>query len=274
MQAFLGTPDKHNTYEAEAIGAILALWILQTTPETTNKKVTLYIDNQSIITAMTSIKATPGQYLLQALRRAANSTSARLSVKWISSHSKVKGNEEVDKMAKDAAAGRSSAMAALPHLLRSPLPTSASALKQNFNSNLKAKWATMWDASPRKPRLEQFGDAFPFSAFLNKIFMLTRKQSSTILQIRCGHFPLNKYLHRINKSDTDRCQACADRGEHAPPAETFNHYLFDCPAHHLARETLIDEIGIDNLYLAEIMQDTNRMKALITFINRTRRFRD
>jgi ribonuclease HI len=274
LQAYMGTSDKHNTYEAEAMGALLALWILRTTPETRGKKVTLYIDNQSIITALTSIKSTSGQYLLHELRQAANSSSSKLSIRWISSHSNVKGNEDVDKMAKDAAAGRSSAMSSLPHILRHPLPTSTSALKQDFKDRLKTKWAAMWDASPRKPRMSQFGDTFPYSTFLNKLFSLTRKQSSTILQIRCGHFPLNKYLHKINRSDTEKCQACEGQQEDNPPAESFNHFLFDCPAHTLARDELIENIDRDNFYLEDIMNDIDRMKALITFINRTRRFRD
>ena len=216
LQAYLGASNKHNTYEAEAVGALLSLWILQTTLETLGKRVTLYIDNQSIITAMTLVKATSGQYLLQAPRLAANNTGCTLSIRWISSHSKVKGNKDIDKLAKDAAVGRSSAMASLPHILKRPLPTSASALKQGFNNTLKEKWAVKWDTSPRKPRLAQFGDEFPFSMFLKKLYTLTCKQSSLILQIRCGHFPLNTYLHRINKLETDRCQACIDKWEGSP----------------------------------------------------------
>ena len=133
------------------------------------------------------------------------------------------------------------------------------------------------NTSPRKLRLTQFGYTFPFSAFLKRLYMLTRKQSSTILQIRCGHFPLNKYLHRINRSDTERCQACEEQHEHdgiPPPSETFNHFLFDCPAHNIAREELIDAIGIESFHLAEIMQDVDRMKALVKFVNRTRRLRE
>ena len=257
----------------QAVGAILALWILQTTKETLGKKVSLYIDNQSIIVAMNSIKATPGQYLIQAIRQAANASGSILTIKWISSHSQVKGNEEVDKLAKEAAAGCSSARANLPHILRRTLPTSASALKQDFKSSLKTRWEMPWNASPRKPRILQFGDSFPYSTFLKNLFSLARRQSSTILQIHCGHFPLNKYLHRINKSDTDKCQACADQQEEQP-TKSFNHFLFECPAHNIAREELIEEIGLDNFHLTEIMADTNRMKALNMFINRTRRFRD
>ena len=127
-------------------------------------------------------------------------------------------------MAKEAAARRSSAMASLLHILRSPLPISASALKQEFNSNLKAKWGAKWDGSPRKLRVAQFGGSFPYSAFLSKLFMLTRNQSSTILQIRCGHFPLNKYLHRLKLQDMDKCQACTNQQEDAQPVESFNHF--------------------------------------------------
>ena len=162
-----------------------------------------------------------------------------------------------------------------PYPCYSLLPMSASATKQSFNNSLKSKWMTNWNASPRKLRMTQFGDAFPFSAFLKRLYMLTRKQSSIILQIRCGHFPLNKYLHRINRSDTERCQACEEQHDGAPPPpETVNHFLFDCPAHNIARGELIDTIGINNFHLAEIMLDVDRMKALVKFINRTRRFRE
>jgi hypothetical protein len=180
----------------------------------------------------------------------------------------------VDRLAKEAAEGRSSAMANLPHILRNPLPTSASALKQDYNSKLKEKWAAFWGASPRMPRIAQFGDAFPFSAFLKRLSTLTRRQSSSILQIHCGHFPLNAYLHRIGRSDTDRCPYCADDEDGLHPPETINHFIFDCPAHNNAREELVAKIGINLFHLSDIMANTNRMKALTTFINRSGRFRD
>jgi ribonuclease HI len=83
----------------------LAIWLLETTPETVGKRVSLYIDNQSIISGILKPKATPGQYLLNALRTAVNRVACNLTIRWISGHSDVKGNEEVDKLAKDAADG-------------------------------------------------------------------------------------------------------------------------------------------------------------------------
>jgi hypothetical protein len=237
------------------------------------KKVSLYIDNQSVISALTSPKSTSGQYLLNALRLSANDIGCDLTIRWISSHSKVKGNEDIDNLAKIAAEGRSSTIANLPHIFRSPLPSSASAVKQAYNARLKSRWSEIWNASPREPRIAQFGGSFPFSEFMKSLHQLTRKQSSTILQLRCGHILLNVYLHRINKSDTDRCPACDLIDPGNSPRETVNHYLFDCPAHEVAREELTDKIGDNHLHLSDIMSDTDRMKDLVMFVNRTRRLR-
>ena len=83
----------------------MVIWILETTPETIGKRVSLFIDNQSVITAVKAPKAKSGQYLLDTLRSAANRVACNLTMKWISGHSKVRGNEEVDRLAKEAATG-------------------------------------------------------------------------------------------------------------------------------------------------------------------------
>jgi hypothetical protein len=64
LQAFLGPKSKHNTYEAEVIGAILATWIGWQTPETIGKTVSLYIDNQAVVKALTGSRTSAGQYLV------------------------------------------------------------------------------------------------------------------------------------------------------------------------------------------------------------------
>ena len=158
----------------------MALCTIETTPETLGKRVILYINNQSIIMAMMSLKASHGQYLINSLKMMANNTGCLLTIRWISRHSKVKGNEDVDSLAKEAAEGRSSTIANLPHILRHTLLVSASVLKQDFNKSLKARWSKMC-ASPRKPRITQLGGSFPSSAFLNSLSLLIRKQSSLII---------------------------------------------------------------------------------------------
>ena len=133
---FLGPKIKHNTYETEVVGAIMALWLTRNTLETIGKQISLYIDNQAIIMALTGARPSSGQYLINTLRTAANRLPANLRIKWISSHREVKGNKAADKLAKVAVQGWSSRMTELPHILRSPLPLSASVVKQDFSTKL------------------------------------------------------------------------------------------------------------------------------------------
>ena len=137
LKAYLGSPEDHNTYKAKIIGAILAIWILKNSPITIGKKISLYIDNQSVIQALRTPNTVSGQYLIQALLSATNSMARNLMICWISSHSDVYGNKNVDRLAKQAAEGCSSTTIHLPPILRQPLLTSASAIKQKFNTKIK-----------------------------------------------------------------------------------------------------------------------------------------
>ena len=274
LQAFLGPKSKHNTYEAEVIGAIMALWAIRSKPETIGKTISLYIDNQAVIMALTGQRPSAGQHLIKALRTAANRLPANLNIAWISSHSEVKGNEAADKLAKAAAQGRSSRMTDLPHILRSPLPVSASAVKQDFVSKLKVLWQKVWDDSPRKDRFSRVDADFPFNKFRKSLFKLTRKQASLIMQLRTGHVALNYHLKRIGKVESDKCTKCQLGPNQIQVPETINHFLFECRAYDEARLALVAKIGRNRLSVSKISKSTDRIKALVTYINQTGRFRE
>ncbi|KAF8815871.1 hypothetical protein BYT27DRAFT_7044136, partial [Phlegmacium glaucopus] len=61
-------------------------------------------------------------------------------LKWIVAHENVKGNERVDKEAKNAAAGLSSPAKHLPHLLWLPLPFSVGIKKTQYMFQLRVEW--------------------------------------------------------------------------------------------------------------------------------------
>ena len=94
------------------------------------------------------------------------------------------------------------------------------------------------------------------------------------MQLRIGHFPLNYFLKRIGKSDTDRCDNCFAGPDHRQVAETINHFLFECQTYYEARHELTATIGRSRLSLKKFSKNTDHMKALVTFINRTERFRE
>ena len=141
----------------------------------------------------------------------------------------------------------------LPQLLRRPLLKSASATKQMFNAKIKKLWAEKWNQSPRKNRLDQFGKNFPFKKFTTNLLKLTQKQTSIILQIRCGHFPLNQYLHKIKKVASNTCQACLAANIDTPSQETIHHFIFTCQAYTTARNILKEKIGQEHFNLPNIM---------------------
>ena len=273
IQAFMGPKTKHNTYEAEAAGAILAIWVIRNTPETIGKTVSLYIDNQAIVMALSGSKTTSGQYLINAATTAANGLPCKLTIRWISSHSEVRGNEAADRLAKEAAQGRSSSQIDLPHLFRSPLPVSASAAKQAFNAKLNKMWMKIWSNSPRKERFTQTDPEFPFNGFRKRLFKLTRNQASLIMQLRTGHIPLNYYLRRIGKSDSDKCPKCEANPNNVQVTETINHFLFECQQYDEERLSLVAKIGRNRFTIPKIMKNTKHMKALVTYINRTGRLK-
>ena len=202
----------------------------------------------------------------------ANGLACNLDIHWISRHSKVRGNEKVNLLAKEAAEGTSSKRACLPHILRDLLPSSASATKQAYLIKLKRKWAALWEKSSRSQRMAEIDETFPFNGFHKRTNLLSRKQASLMAQIRCRHIPLNTYLFRISRSETENCQACLNHGGHPPRQETINHFLFECVAYKEERRELVRHIGRSKLNLHNIMADVDRMKTLAAYATQTGRF--
>ena len=129
LKVHLGPNTKHNTYEAEIIGAMLAVWLIRGCVETLGKVVSIYIDNQAVLSTIINPRAKPGQYLARHLNSMANELLCVLGIHWTSSHSKVRGNEKVDELVKEAADGRSSARARLLLKILSQLDGNESQLR-------------------------------------------------------------------------------------------------------------------------------------------------
>ena len=90
-----------------------------------------------------------------------------------------------------------------------------------------------------------------------------------MMQIRSGHDLLNSYLFKINRSDSDLCQACLEGEGNLQCKETVRHFLFECPAFREERDELVGKISRSHLNLRDIMSDANHMCALAQFVNKT-----
>jgi len=271
LRLYLGTLSEHTTYEGEATGGILAMWLIKHHPGVRGKRVTMYTDSQAFLQGLDRRKGKPAQHLVQTFLEAANNLSCRLRLRWISAHSEVPGNEKADEEAKEAANGNSSPSDSLPPYLRTPLPRSAAAEKQAYHAELKEMWREDWEKSTRKERMDRIDAEFPYNKFRNVRDGLTRAQGSLLLQIRSGHIPLNAHLKRIKKSETEDCQACIGMRRAIPAKETVTHFLFDCPAYATERDDMNQKLGRHAGDLKLIMSTTDGIKELLRYVGRTKR---
>jgi hypothetical protein len=158
-------------------------------------------------------------------------------------------------------------------LLRKRLPTSATAVKQEFAEKLKIRWLETWKTSPRYARFQHIDKDFPFNKFRRISEVLSRSQTSLLTQLRTGHIPLNSYLFRIKKSGTRRCESCWGTA-HLTITETVVHYLFECQAYAEERYDMDRALGRYSRDLQGILSSLARIKELLKFVGRTARFKN
>jgi ribonuclease HI len=273
-KAHLGRSDKHNSYEAEVVGGILAMWLIANTQGTRRTVVSIYSDNQAFIKAAVKPSATPGQYLVREFAKEVNHSEARINLRWIPGHVGVRGNEAVDKLAKEAAAGRATRRVDLPPFLQRTLPRSSTVIKQVYHEKLQLRWALDWSESPRKTRFETVDDTFPFNSYRKRQQKLSRAHASVLMQVRSGHIPLNSYLHRIGKSESKKCTRCRVEQGGEAPTESVNHFIFNCNRYTLQRQELVRKVGAGDFTVKKMMLEMKFMKALAQYIGRTGRLRD
>ncbi|KAJ6457675.1 hypothetical protein C8R45DRAFT_844245 [Mycena sanguinolenta] len=105
----------------------------------------------------------------------------------------------------------------------------------------------------------------PSNKFRKLSTPLPRKHAALLFQLRSHHAPLARHLHRLNKAPSPNCPCCemAD--------ETVAHYLFFCPAHGNARQTMY-AASAKNRYPKHLLNDPDNLPALFAYVQRTRRF--
>jgi len=276
LRYHLGDLTQHTNFEAEAVGLLMAMWMLRNQHIMGRLHVSIYIDSQALISSFSSRTPRSGQYLLEDIITYAEVASTPqkknlLHLRWISAHSDVPGNEKADEEAKRTAQGASSPSHMLPPLLRNTLPLSTSAIKQNFLKRTKKKWRDQWRASPRYQKAAHIESSLPMKLHAKSLEGLTQAQASLVFQIKTEHIPLNKYLYRIKKIGSDKCTACSQI-TNRESIESVRHFLFECPAYSNDRRKLDAKLGRNSRDLKAILSNPKHTMELIQYIGRTKRF--
>ncbi|OJA20566.1 hypothetical protein AZE42_10790 [Rhizopogon vesiculosus] len=180
----------------------------------------------------------------------------------------VPGNKTADEQAKLAAGGDNSEARVLPRPLEKrigtiTLPTSKSALKQQFHHKIKKETVALMTHSPRYPPPSKSRLVRTIKDFSLLVAGLQRRYSSLLFQLRTGHAPLNKYLHRITKFPNPTCQHCHLR------EETVHHFLIVCPSYARQCHKLQEELGPRSSQLKNLLNEQKCISPLFRFIAST-----
>jgi ribonuclease HI len=265
----LGSQKHHTVYEGEGIGLLLGAKLLNR--EWGARTATFFIDNRAAILATQLTKPNSGHYIFDAFHKymghlTRRNLNLRVTLKWIPGHRGAAGNEKADEQAKKAVTEGSHTIQYLPEYLHNPLPHSKSALLQAHNAKLKTEAQKAWVKSPRYPRLKKTDPVSPSDKFIKLTSKLPRKLMSILTQLRTGHAPLAKHLHRIKKADSPMCPACLQ------DTESVQHFMLHCPAHQAARHTLRQATGGRDINIAKLFTTSKTLRALFKYVADTGRF--
>jgi hypothetical protein len=179
----------------------------------------------------------------------------------------ITGNERTDAEAKQAAQGRdSSEQRDLPPGLRGTLPWSKSAVRQSLNAHCQADREKLWKKSHRYECTVQYDTRLLKGSYLELADCLPQSLAVLVMQLRTGHVPLAKHLHRICKADSPLCPCCRQADE------TVAHYLVHCPEHLRARQELYRAAGPDAHVLSKLLGSPKMLPHLCRYLGRTGRF--
>ncbi|KAG1806372.1 uncharacterized protein HD556DRAFT_1224218, partial [Suillus plorans] len=198
-----------------------------------------------------------------------------LRIRWTPGHVDIEGNELADVEAKKAAGGHSSAPPVLPNCLRkhrhdgpntiATLPCSKSALKQQYYNQLKKEGQTIMHESPRYPLPKKIDDGVPSNQFQKLVAGLPQRQASLLMQLRMGHAPLNKHLHRIKRAETPLCPA----GETCE--ESVHYFLMSCTTYRTQRDALRRSIPNRAYHICSLLNNNKHISNLFKYIAATKR---
>jgi hypothetical protein len=187
----------------------------------------------------------------------------------VAGHKDSIGNKRADVLAKEAVDYGSSPMNNLPPFLRRQLPVSISAVKQSIGVEAKALTKKWWRNSPRFKKMRRIDPSLPLDKYIKITSTLNHRQTSILTQLRTGHAPINKHLHRIGKIDSPNCPQATCRGI----TEDTHHLLFTCPRYTHERYHLMQKTGKKAFNSTKLLADKNIIPHTLDYLNKIRRFR-
>ena len=218
------------------------------------RNIAICSDSQAALKALEAAKVTSKLVAecIGELQRLA--TNKRLQLRWVPAHSGVQGNEEADRLAREASQ--------LPYIGPEPaLGISPRAVRTSLRSWERQQLLLTWNNAPDCRQAKQLIPGIRVN-LTQQLLALSRRQLRLVVGMLTGHNCLNRHLHIMGVVDDPTCPMCLEE------VETSVHFLGECEALVGVRQRIlgliypylgtrdIQELGIANLL--RLIRDTGR----------------
>ena len=213
LQVYLGTIQEHTVYEAEGVGLIMGLYLLNGLSRQLIHPTVLGTDSQTVIKALKNQHSHSGHYLRNVIHHSTKHLHTKqdslinsgkchqtvaegnqwkgktkgvidLQLHWVPGHCDFEPNEWADEEAKLATQGSSGNARFLPQMLCKKPLLSISTLHEENKEKLKKRWQCHWKFSERENMLRTIDNSTPSKKYLCLISGLDHHQASCYERLR------------------------------------------------------------------------------------------
>lgn len=231
----LGKEIKYGIFKAEFVGLILALRLVKHSITSSTRQATIILENQGVVEHMASKKMS-SRACTQKIQATGLindieelSPHLKIALRCCPGHTGIKGNEEADKRATNAA----KKPLHQDHVHKPKFSSFRAAIK-----DWEEKKTLLSYTAQDQKRLDH--QPHPKEHMKALMEMKNKHSVSLVTQLCTGHIPLYHYLASRSLRADSTC-ACG------MSPETVKHFLFDCPIHDEPRQELQQELDKLNI---------------------------
>ena len=236
-------------------------------------KCIIYADSKAAIQGINKPGKQSGQgILISAIDRIQALVDERqmsIEIKWVPGYEGVRGNEQADEAAKEAAKSEGNE----PNISKSPNKPLKSARSMCIKRDMTNDWNASWqsqapDRNCNAKQLRQITEK-PNALHGTKLYQavsLTRRQTAQLVRLRTVHCSLNQYLHRFGHVESPRCEC----GSGA--IENIKHSFLHCPRYDKQHATLVREVGVCGMRTEKLLGRPRMIRHTLKYVDETGRF--